>query len=99
MDIVELTHDELEEVNGAFLHGAALGAGAYLLGSAFNGDFSWGGLAGATEAGAFTGGMTALAGGAAAVGSIGRAVLAGNGAALGGATQQIVDASIETKEE
>ena len=61
MDIVELTHDELEEVNGAFLHGAALGA--------------------------------------AAVGSIGRAVLAGNGAALGGATQQIVDASIETKEE
>jgi hypothetical protein len=43
--------------------------------------------------------MTALAGGAAAVGSIGRAVLAGNGAALGGATQQIVDASIETKEE
>jgi hypothetical protein len=28
----ELTQDELDEVNGAFLHGAALVAGAYLLG-------------------------------------------------------------------
>ena len=26
-------------LNGAFLHGAALGAGHYLLGSAFNGSF------------------------------------------------------------
>lgn len=34
MDLIELTQDELDEVNGA-----------YLLGSAFNGGFSWGGLA------------------------------------------------------
>lgn len=39
MDLIELTQVELDEVNGAFLHGAALGAGAYLLGSAFNGCF------------------------------------------------------------
>lgn len=45
MDLIELTQDELDEVNDAFLHGAAFGASAYLLGSAFNGDFSWGGLA------------------------------------------------------
>ena len=99
MDLIELTQDELDEVNGAFLHGAALGAGAYLLGSAFNGGFSWGGLAGATVAGAFTGGMTAFAGGAQAIGSVGRVVLAGNGAALGGTTQQIIDASVSTTDE
>ena len=45
MEFVELSHDELDQVNGAFLQGAAIGAGAYLLGSAFNGGFSWGGLA------------------------------------------------------
>ncbi|GMM68041.1 hypothetical protein MTsDn1_13360 [Alteromonas sp. MTD1] len=39
MDLIELTQDELDEVNGAFLHVAALGAGVYLLGSAFNGGF------------------------------------------------------------
>lgn len=72
MEFVELSHDELDQVNGAFLQGAAIGAGAYLLGSAFNGGFSWGGLAGATVAGTFTGGFSALAGGARALGVVGR---------------------------
>lgn len=88
-----LNDDELSAVNGAFLHGAAIGAGAYLLGSAFNGGFSWGGLAGATVAGTFTGGFSALAGGVRAIGTVGNAVLTTNGLALGGVTQQIVNNS------
>lgn len=99
MEMIVLSQDEIEDVNGAFLQGAAIGAGAYLLGSAFNGDFSWGGLAGATVAGTVTGGFSALAGGARALGAVGRGVVATNAAALGGTTQQIVDASIETKDE
>tara|TARA_Y100000296_G_scaffold32954_2_gene38148 strand:+ start:368 stop:667 length:300 start_codon:yes stop_codon:yes gene_type:complete len=99
MEFIELQHDELSQVNGAFLQGAAIGAGAYLMASAFNGGFTWGGLAGATVAGTFTGGFSALAGGARAIGIAGRGVLGANGAALGGATTQIVDGTIATSDE
>lgn len=101
MDMIVLSQEEIEDVNGAFLQGAAIGAGAYLLGSAFNGGFSWGGLAGATVAGTVTGGFSALAGGARALGSVGRGrgVVATNAAAMGGTTQQIVETAIETKDE
>jgi hypothetical protein len=99
MEFVELSHEEMEQVNGAFLQGAAIGAGAYLLGSAFNGSFTWGGLAGATVAGTITGGFSALAGGARALGAVGRGVDATNAAAIGGTTQQIVDYSTEITDE
>ena len=99
MDVIVLSQDEIEDVNGAFLQGAAIGAGAYLLGSAFNGGFSWGRLAGATIAGTVTGGFSALAGGTRTRGSVGRGVVATNAAAISGTTQQIVDTAIETKDE
>lgn len=92
--MIELTSREKEEVAGGVLQGAAIGAGVYLLGSAFNGGFSWGGLAGATATGLVTGGFSALAGGARALGTIGRGVVATNGAAIGGTTQQIIDATL-----
>lgn len=99
IDMIALSQEEIENVNGAFLQGAAIGAGAYLLGSAFNGGFSWDGLAEATIAGTVTGGFSALAGGARTRGSVGRGVVATNAAVMGGTTQQIVDTAIETKDE
>ncbi|MFT6735230.1 MAG: hypothetical protein ACJAS9_003435 [Polaribacter sp.] len=72
------------------------GGGVYLLSSAFGGGFSWGGLAAAIVMGAFTGGMSALAGGAGRAGAV---VINANGAALGGTTKLIVDEVIEDKKD
>jgi len=94
MELTNIETDEIDAVSCALFQGAAIGAGVYLLGSAFNGSFSRGGLAGATVTEFATGGFSALAGGARALGTVGRGVVAVNGAALGGTTQQIIDSRL-----
>ena len=93
-DLFELGNEDTELVSGGlvnFAAGAAVGAGTYLIYAGMTGNFSWGGLAGSTVAGAVTSGFSALAGGG--VGAT--AYFAGVGAAAGAATDNAV--SVGTK--
>ena len=85
-----LSEDEITSITGG-IGNFAFGAATYGIGAALTGNFSWGGLAGATAAGAITNGFSALAGG----GRLATAYFGGVGAGSGGALSEATDRYIE----